>query len=149
MKIRKTQILILLLTLVCLTTIQSFAQQSKSVWTIDFVKVKNNQLDSAVISLQKNWGAARFHAKKMKLVKSYLLLIVNQEIKANADYDILLITEYPNKEMYNEREKNFDVVFKKHLPNWVYINGNKTPRDYTEIKYDLVFEGDLPFSLKK
>lgn len=139
---------LLTLTILCLTTQNTIAQKSRSVWTIDFVKVKNNHLDSAVLVLQKNWGAARQFAKEMKFVKSYQLLIVNQEIKANADFDILLVTEYADKEKYEDREKNFNVVFDKHLPNWIYVNG-KIPKDYTEIKFDMVFEGELPLTLKK
>jgi hypothetical protein len=138
---------LLVLIILCLNIQSSFGQKSKSVWTVDFVKVKNNQLDSAVLVLQKNWGAARKYAKKMKFVKSYQLLIANQGIKANAEFDILLVTEYADKEKYENREKNFSIVFDKFLPDWVYVNGKK-PKDYTEIKFDMVFEGELPLTIQ-
>ncbi len=84
----------------------------------------------------------------MKFIKSYQLLITNQDLKANADFDILLLTEYADKEKYENREKNFSIVFDKYLPDWIYVNGKK-PKDYTEIKFDMVFEGQLPLTLKK
>jgi hypothetical protein len=100
------------------------------------------------LALQKNWGAARKYAKKMKFVKSYQLLVVNQEVKEHSDFDILLITEYKDKEKYEAREENFKLVFDKYLPDYVLVNGKK-PKDYTEIKFDLVFEGELPFTLQQ
>jgi len=85
------------------------AQTNKSIWTIDFVKVKNSQLDSAVLALQKNWAAARKYAKKMKFVKSYQLLVVNQEVKEHSDFDILLITEYKDKGNMKQEKKTLNL----------------------------------------
>lgn len=129
------------------------AQSNQPVWTADFVKAKPGKVDSAATAYNMNWGEAREYAKKLRFISSYRLLKVSTILNttqgnSSKPFDIILLTEYPNERAYQNREKNFQVIFDKYQPDWNLFNGKK-PADFATIEFDMLFKTLPAFILTK
>ena len=75
--------------------------------TVDFVRVKDNHFEEAVFYYENNWKRHREAALEKGFILSYTLLI---NIEQDDEMAILLITEYKDRNQYEEREENFEIV---------------------------------------
>lgn len=107
-----------------------------AVWTVDYVQVKEGHLADLLQFYKLNWQAARKFAKKAKYVSDYKMYILPQ----HADYQVILMTKYPDEARYEKREANFEKIFTKHLPAPTLVNGKRS-RDMSEvIKSEIFYE---------
>jgi hypothetical protein len=113
----------LLLTVLLLSSLACFSQEKPILW-IDVVKIKNNHTEEALFFYEKNWQVYRDSALKAGFITSYQLLQTVGDTAADAD--LLLITEYPNREAYEKREIYFQPLIKALRPNGpLLLNGLK------------------------
>jgi len=108
-----------------------FAQDIRlkaAIWTVDYVKVKDGHLADLLEFYKLNWKEARKHAKKAKYVTDYKLYVLPEA----TDYQVILMTKYPNQAQFDRREENFQKIFTKYKPKPILVNG-KGPRDMSEI----------------
>ena len=104
-------ILVVVIVLFGSTFVSAQAEKSISIFVVDFVKAKDSQYENYLENLEKNWVAARKTARKKKFIKSFQLLVLPKDDKN--DWNFVLVTEYGDKKQFDEREKNFDEIFKK------------------------------------
>jgi hypothetical protein len=115
------------------------AQQPATVWAVDFVKPKQGQFENYRKFLEANWVVAREEARRQGYIVSYKILVAAP--LPDAEWDILLMTEYADRKMYDAREQSFQAVFKK-------IRGDKGPtlinglgaRDLADIKFSKLLD---------
>ena len=96
--------------------VSTSAQSNSSVWAVDFVKTKDGQQANYLKFIEQNWAKARVFMKEKGIANSYQVLSVSQ--KQNADWDVLLMTEYKNQTAYERREAVFKefVEYRIKLP---------------------------------
>jgi len=102
--------------------------RGKSVFTVDFAKAKEGEYENYLKFLKLNWFEARRIARKRKQIKSFQLLVLPETEKS--DWNFILITEYGNQSQFDEREKNFGLIFKQR---GVKLIGGKSSRDMADI----------------
>lgn len=119
------------------------AQTGDSVWTVDAVKTNDGQQANYLKFIEQNWAAARQTLKEKGAIKSFRALAVKPE--KSLAWDVLLITEYANREAFEKREAIFAEVFKTRKT--VLIDG-KNGREMSKIvNSDVGY--DEPVSSKK
>ena len=92
----------------------SWAQQTKSVWAVDFVRTKTGQTAKYLESVRANWAAARYYAQRAGYISSYRAYTTKAD--SSADFDVVLMTEYADSAAYRQSEANFDKIFKQYFP---------------------------------
>ncbi len=138
----KTRLLWLLLITLIVATTNSAAQTDPSVWAVDFVKTRDGRQADYLKFIEQNWAQARAFMKKRGIADSYQVLSLPSG--RQAEWDVLLITEYVNQTGYEKREE----VFREYqasaraghdtLP--VAASGDKiNAREMSEIKFSRVF----------
>jgi hypothetical protein len=100
-------------------------------WTIDFIKTKDNQRENFLKFVEQNWAAARQTLRAKGDVLSYRVLALPAGREAASAWDVLLLTEYANREIYNRREAIFAEVFRV-LPT-VPVAGMTSGRQMADI----------------
>lgn len=124
-------------------TISVAAQNNDSVWTVDTVKTNEGQQANYLQFIEQNWAKARQMIKEKGKIKSYRVLSVKPD--KSQQWDVLLITEYANREAFEKREEIFAEVFKTQKT--ILING-KSGREMSKlINPDLGY--DQPISSGK
>lgn len=138
MKITLTFILALLS--IPLFTPGAEAQDRSTVWAMDFVKTKDGHFEDYLKFVEANWVKARKEARKQKFIVSYKLLT----LPSNAEWDVLLMTEYESVTAYEAREENFKKVFEiiRKGKGPTLINGLGS-RDLADIKFSKLLN-ELP-----
>ncbi len=117
------------LSLIILTAIGVSAQKTNdSVWTVDAIKTNEAQQANYLQFIEQNWAKARQRLKETGKIRSYRVLSVTPE--KSQLWDVLLLTEYVNKETFAKREELFMEVFKTQKT--VLING-KNGREMSKI----------------
>lgn len=96
---------------------------------IEYVKILNDKKEEALYYYQHNWKAFRDVALASKYIKSYQLLDLNHN---NSEYDLLLITEYPNWEAYEKGEERFQNIIKTTRPNGPEFLNELRPNDFRQ-----------------
>ncbi len=119
---------LLVISSICLATTMTLAQTEASVWTVDAVKTNEGQQKNYLQFIEQNWAKARQTLKEKGFIKSYRVLSVKPE-KSQA-WDVLLITEYANREAFEKREEVFAEVFKTQRT--LMVNG-KSGREMSKI----------------
>ena len=104
---------ILLIVAIVTVSVASAAAQNANggVWTIDFIKTKAGQRDNYLKYIRENWAEYRRMLRDTGKIASYQVFSLPPG-ETTAQWDILLVTEYPNKEIYDQREALFTEVFK-------------------------------------
>jgi Putative lumazine-binding len=102
--------------------------QSSSVWTVDEVKTDVGQQANYLQFVEQNWAKSRQKLREKGLIKSYRVLTVKPE--TSQQWDVMLLTEYANREAFEKREEIFAEVFKTQKS--VLING-KSGREMSKI----------------
>jgi len=101
---------------------RSFAQDGPVIW-IDLVKIKDGNAAEAMYFYENNWKVYRDSAQKIGLITSYKLL---RNTTDTAKADILLVTEYPSRKVFEDREQYWQPLMKALRPNGpVVLNGKK------------------------
>lgn len=111
-----------------LSQVAQEARIGKSVFTVDFAKAKEGEYENYLKFLKLNWFEARRIARKRKQIKSFQLLVLPETEKS--DWNFILITEYGNQSQFDEREKNFGLIFKQR---GVKLIDGKSSRDMADI----------------
>lgn len=121
----------------------SSAQTNSSVWTVDFVKTKNGQQANYLKFIEQNWAKTRAYMKEKGIANSYQVLSVQQN--QNAEWDVLLMTEYKNQAGYEKREAIFKEFseYRKMQPV-IQTVSQINPREISKIKFSRTF--DQPIS---
>ncbi|MBC7796006.1 MAG: hypothetical protein H7Z37_03930 [Pyrinomonadaceae bacterium] len=133
--------------LLCLLSIGVFAQQPKqtSIVIVEFIKTKPGMYADAMKYYQAGWLKARVEAKKRKYIASYKLWTLGEN--AEGEWNIMLITEFADKQSFDAVEPNFKKVFAKVAPNDVTINGKTGDDLVTSVMIKKL--NALPFDEKK
>jgi hypothetical protein len=112
---------------------------ANTIWTVDAVKTKTGQQINFLKFIEQNWAKARQKLKEHGKVKSYTVLSTKPDKKLL--WDVLLITEYADIEIYNNREELFAEVFKNQ--QLILIDG-KRGRDFSKIiSSDVSYENPI------
>jgi hypothetical protein len=100
---------------------QGPAVSERSVWTMEFIRVRPEKFGLALGYLDDQWMRIREEAKRQGEVLSYhriqeTVLFVAPGSKTGDPNTIVLLTEYKNLAAYSGREKLFASI-REHLPN--------------------------------
>lgn len=133
----------LILLIIFLTAAAAAAQTSGSVWTVDAIKSNEGQQANLLRFYEQNWARARQTLKEQGKIKSFRVLSVKPE--KSQPWDVMLLTEYADREAFEKREAIFAEVFKTQKT--ILING-KSGRDMSKfVNLDLGY--DQPISSEK
>ncbi len=111
-------------TLMLFFSVNAFCQKT-SIVSMDFIKVKNGHYKEALFFFENNWKLFRDSAMKLGGIKSYKLLKNNTD---SSKADIILMTEYFDKDSYLKREEIFQPIMKSIRPNGE-VSKNNLKRD--------------------
>ncbi len=112
---------------------------AQSVWATDFVKTKEGQHENYLRSLRANWEKARVKAVELGYVKAYRVLT----LPGNADWDVVLMTEYADRASYEKAEEHFTEVFKLVMPNGPTLIEGKGSRQLADIQFSKEFSSPI------
>jgi Putative lumazine-binding len=93
--------------------------QSSSIWTVDLVKSNEGQQKNLLNFYDQNWAKARQILKEKGKIISFRVLSFPPG--KNLTWDIMLMTEYANRETFDARETLIAEIFKNRQT--VLING--------------------------
>lgn len=82
-----------------------------SVWSLTFVKTRDNGGEAYVKNLAANWKKVQDEAIKQGLVKSYKVLWGNSVDRD--DWDMLLMVEYKNYAVFDLPDETWDAIVQK------------------------------------
>jgi hypothetical protein len=108
-------ILFLFITAFCLSALA----QNNSVWTVDAIKTNEGEQANYLKFIEQNWATARQKLKAKGYIKSYRVFSVKPD--KSQPWDVMLLTEYANREAFEKREAIFAEVFKTQ--SLVRVNG--------------------------
>ncbi len=101
----KVKTLFFILFISCLAATDSAAQTNPSVWAVDFVKTKEGRQQDYLQFIEENWARARAFMKQKGIAYSYRALSASAD--RQAEWDVLLLTEYAGQAAYERREEVF------------------------------------------
>ncbi len=108
------------------------SQNEPSIITIEFVKIKNSNQKEALYFYENNWKKFRGAALTKGYIKSYRLLKGQKNL--DAQYDLILATEYVSKDQFSKSEDNFQKVMSGNASGPNFLNDLK-PVDFRERAY--------------
>jgi hypothetical protein len=114
----------------------AFCQKTPIV-SMDFIKVKNGHYEEALFFFENNWKLYRDSAMKSGAIKSYKLLRNNTD---SSKADIILMTEYFDKDSYLKREEIFRPIMKSIHPNGGVSKNNLKRDDILTIDSNILTE---------
>lgn len=120
--------------------VKVWAQNSIS--RIDFVKVKDGLWKEAIYYYEHNWKVYRDIALEKGYIKSYKILKVLPDSVQR--FDIMLITEYKDKEQELKSEERFAEIIRKATPNGPALLNDIKPNLFRENLF--LTEGEGLFS---
>lgn len=109
MKIPIVSILILALLTYC--TIQS---QEKPYYTVDIVQGNADMEDELFYFYENNWKVFRDSALSEGYISAYNMILTSSDSLGN--FQLLLLTEYPDSLAFAKSEENFNPLLKKLRP---------------------------------
>lgn len=110
---------------------------TKAVWTVNYVKANEGQLEDLMQFYHQNWAAARKFAKRKKYIVDYQWFVLPE----NDPYQLVLMTKYKDKAQFDQREANFQRVFEKVKP--VLINGKSSSDMRVIVKSEEFYEPEF------
>ncbi len=87
------------------------AQTDERISTIDFVQVLNDNYEETLYYYQNNWNVLREWAIEENVIHSYEFF--RTEYSEEQPFHFILMTTYSNKEQFDKREENFEVLIKR------------------------------------
>ena len=123
-------------TLMLFFSANAFCQKTPIV-SMDFIKVKNGHYEEALFFFENNWKLYRDSAMKSGAIKSYKLLRNNTD---SSKADIILMTEYFDKDSYLKREEIFRPIMKSIHPNGGVSKNNLKRDDILTIVSNMLTE---------
>ncbi len=90
----------------------SSAQTSPEVTVIEFIEILDDQKEEALYYYQNNWKLLRIAAKKKNYIHSFQLMEISYSDELPAH--LLLLTNFENKEQYNQAENKFKIILNEH-----------------------------------
>jgi hypothetical protein len=114
----------------------AFCQKTPIV-SMDFIKVKNGYYEEVLFFFENNWKLYRDSAMKSGAIKSYKLLRNNTD---SSKADIILMTEYFDKDSYLKREEIFRPIMKSIHPNGGVSKNNLKRDDILTIDSNMLTE---------
>jgi hypothetical protein len=114
----------------------AFCQKTPIV-SMDFIKVKNGHYEEALFFFENNWKLYRDSAMKSGAIKSYKLMRNNAD---SSKADIILMTEYFDKDSYLKREEIFRLIMKSIHPNGGVSKNNLKRDDILTIDSNILTE---------
>ena len=112
---------------------------SAEIFTIDFVKVVDGNVEEAIYYYENNWKRHRIEAARRSYISSYKLLVRQSE---DGQTDILLITGYASEADYEKREENFKDVMSETGKDGLRLINDKKPGEFREVVDSAVYVGD-------
>lgn len=112
---------------------------AQSIWATDFIKTKDGQHEAYLRSLRANWEKARVKAIELGYVKAYRVLT----LPGNADWDVVLMTEYADRASFDKAEEHFQEVFRLVMPNGPTRIDGKGPRELADIRFSKEFSSPI------
>jgi hypothetical protein len=103
-------------------------QNGGAVSVIDFVKITDGKRPQAIYFYENNWKRYRDAALSKGFIRGYQLL-ANTSDKVK-DYDLLLITEYADREQYRLSEERFNQIIKDVAPAGPRLLDDLKPADF-------------------
>jgi hypothetical protein len=116
---------------------QSSDENNKSVWTMEFLKVKPGKFGMTMGYLDDNWMRVREEAKRQGAVLGYSR--ISEKDTRESERNIVLLTEYKNLAAYAGRDGLFEKI-RKDLPNTPAIMRNAQPEELYVTGGTRVFE---------
>jgi hypothetical protein len=123
-------------TIMLLFSTNAFCRKTPIV-SMDFIKVKNGHYEEALFFFENNWKLYRDSAMKSGAIKSYKLLRNNTD---SSKADIILMTEYFDKDSYLKREEIFRPIMKSIHPNGGVSKNNLKRDDILTIDSNILTE---------
>ena len=106
----------------------AFAQNSKSISVIDYVKIKDGKRAEALFFYESNWKKYRDVALAKGFIRSYHLLAnTSPQVK---EYDLMLITEYADENQSRLSEERFSQIIKELAPQGPKLLDDLKPADF-------------------
>ena len=138
----KIRLLLVIMLVSCFAETDAAAQTRASVWAVDFVKTRDGQQANYLKFVEQNWARARTYMKQKGIAYSYRVLSL--PAGQQADWDVLLMTEYAGREGYEQREEAFKeyqagVKARQPAQSNKEKGDTKTAREMAEIKFDRLF----------
>ena len=104
----------LLLIFFLFLSLNIYSQENTKISTIDFVQTLNNNEKEVIYYYENNWEILRKMAIKKNYIDSYQLL--KTKSTKDAPFSFMLITTYKNKTQFDAREKHFEELIRKKMP---------------------------------
>ena len=123
--------------LICVTA-AAFAQGSRAVSDIDFVKIKNGKKAEALYFYENNWKVYREIALQKGYIKSYKFFTAKPD--SLATFDIVMVTEYADSVQFKRSEENFNKIIKETRPNGAKLMNDLKPADFRINLYSKIAE---------
>jgi len=105
-------------------------QGTKPISEVSLVKIKNNKREEALFFYMNNWKVFREAALKKGYIVSYKLFVSKQG--SNADFDIMLITNYKDSIQFKNSEANFAPILKSTRPQGPKLMNDVKREDFIE-----------------
>lgn len=103
---------------------------SQTISVMDFVKVKNNNYAETMYYYESNWKLSRDIAMEKGFISGYRLEKVIPD--SAVLFDLILITEYKDKNAYQKSEENFSGILKAIRPNGPVLLNNLKPAEFRQ-----------------
>lgn len=114
---------------------QAADSAASALWSVDFVKTREGQLDNYLRFAQSFWKPAREQAARNGSISSYQMLV----LPGNPEWDVLLITVYPDSAAHAARESAFRPILDRlRVENPARYQG-PGPRELAEVVFTRVF----------
>lgn len=107
-----------------------FAQKNTTVWVVDFVKVKSGHRAETLFFYENNWKLYRDTALAKGYISGYRLLETTSD--SLGDFDLLLMTAYPDSAAYAQSEEHFQPILKTLRPGGPKLANHLKPTDFRE-----------------
>lgn len=136
----KIKTLFFILVISCTAATDSAAQTNPSVWAVDFVKTREGRQQDYLHFIEANWARARAFMKQRGIAHSYRVLSMPASLQA--EWDVLLLTEYVGQAGYQRREevfKEYQASSARNSQPRADASGKINVRDISTIKLSRVF----------
>lgn len=101
--------------------------------TIDFVEILDHNDDEVFYYYQNNWMLLRKKAQDKNYILSYQML--KTPPTSDSNFQIILITTYANKKLYDKREEHFSELINSNK-NGLKLLNDKKPTEFRKVVFN-------------
>ncbi|MDT0552308.1 hypothetical protein [Urechidicola vernalis] len=123
---------IIMFCFIAILTTASFSQKDKTISTIDFVQIVDNNYDELIYYYENNWKVLREMAVKKGYIQTYQ--VMESPTADSTGFDIILVTTYENDQQYEKRETHFQELIKEK--GALKLLNDKKPGDFRKVIYN-------------